>query len=178
MLASPWALSGGLSQACPADVSLGPSLPPGHFPIAPSSEADVLFGSSGVKGPRSLFSRACPPEKQAQPPHRQEWGKWRSQLESPGAAGGTDARRPLLQVDVRSRNGRLRARLACCPPHWEVAELSSFRPPWRRAFQGPCARPLLSALGVGRASRPVREPCRHSLSLSPTSPFSSGPGAG
>ena len=90
-LASLWALSRGLSRACPADVSLGPSLPPGHFPVAPSSEADVLFGSSGLKGPRSLFSRACPPEPQAQPPHRQEWGKWRSQLESPGAAGGTDA---------------------------------------------------------------------------------------
>ena len=74
--------------------------------------------------------------------------------------------RPLLQVDVRSRNGRLRAQLACCPPPWEVAELSSFRPLWRRAFQDPCARPLLSALGVGRASRPVTEPCRHSLSLS------------
>lgn len=50
--------------------------------------------------------------------------------------------------------------------------------PWRRGFQGPgAARPLLSALGVGCASRQVTEPCRQSLSLSPTTPFSSGPGA-
>lgn len=86
--------------------------------------------------------------------------------------------RPLLQVDSEEQNGRLRARLACCLPHWELLSSAASGWPWRRGFPGSW-RGLPSAVcsGSGLCLQAGDGALPAPLSLSPTTPFSSGPGA-